>query len=199
MVPKRHTKAVRGAAGVERNDEESILAATRELLGALIRSNAIDAENAISIFFTLTPDLNACFPARAARDLGLAEVPLMCAQEIPVVGAISGLVRVLIHLETQRSMRPVYLGKAKRLRPDLTLNPEEILVSLTELEREQRDGPRREITTERLLRRVHGRGLGEPISPEERAVFTTAVRELQTAGRAGCILTAAGHDWFLLP
>ncbi len=99
-----------------------IAAATAELLEQMMERNDVEPSDIVSLVFTATPDLVAAFPAVAARQLGLADVPLLCAQEIPVPGAVPRCIRVLMHLYTSRdyaSLRHVYLGEAKSLRADL--------------------------------------------------------------------------------
>ncbi len=113
--------ALRGAAGVERNDAEAILAATAELLTAILERNALDPDDVVSCVFTVTDDLDAEFPAVAARRMGFERVPLLCAREIPVPGALPKVVRVLVHFHTaeDHKVRHVYLGSARALRTDL--------------------------------------------------------------------------------
>lgn len=115
-------RAVRGAIQVDRDDPADILAATRELITEVLAHNGIGAEDLISIVFTLTPDLTSCFPAAAARDLGFADLPLLCATEVAVPGALPRVVRLLAHVESdapRAAVRHVYLRGATRLRPDL--------------------------------------------------------------------------------
>jgi chorismate mutase len=115
-------RALRGATSVAEDTPEAIEAATRELLEEMLGRNSIAAEDLVSLIFTSTPDLTSAFPAAAARGLGLGGVPLLCAQEIPVPGALPKCIRVLMHLYTDRdyaSLRHVYLGEARRLREDL--------------------------------------------------------------------------------
>jgi chorismate mutase len=115
-------RAVRGAIQVDRDDPVDIMAGTRELLTEVVERNELDEADLISIVFTLTPDLTSCFPARAARDLGLGDVPLLCATEVAVPGALPRVVRLLAHVETDQprtAVRHVYLRGATRLRPDL--------------------------------------------------------------------------------
>jgi chorismate mutase len=114
------TRGIRGATTVERNDREQILAATRELLEVLVRLNGLRPDDVAYVWFTVTPDLDAEFPAFAAREIGWTEVPLMCGREIPVPGAIAGCIRVLIDwntAKTQREVRHAFLHRAKELRP----------------------------------------------------------------------------------
>ena len=114
--------AVRGAVQVDRDDPAEILTATRELITEVVDRNEIDAADLISIVFTLTPDLTSCFPASAARDLGLVDVPLLCATEVAVPGALPRVIRLLAHVQSDRpraAVRHVYLRGATLLRPDL--------------------------------------------------------------------------------
>lgn len=114
------TRGIRGATTVERNDREQILAATRELLEVLVRLNGLRPDDVAYVWFTVTGDLDAEFPAFAAREIGWTEVPLMCGREIPVPGAIAGCIRVLIDwntAKTQREVRHAFLHRAKELRP----------------------------------------------------------------------------------
>jgi chorismate mutase len=116
-------RGIRGAITVERNTREEIIAATKELLLSLVRENGIEIEDIASIFFTLTPDLNAEFPALAARELGWQYVPLLCAQEIDVPGAMGKVLRVLMHVNTEKSqkeLKHLYLKGAATLRLDLS-------------------------------------------------------------------------------
>lgn len=121
-MTKLLVRAFRGATTVERNDAEDIAVATRELLTSMIEGNAIDLEDIISVFFTTSPDLNAAFPAAAARGIGFQTVPLMCASEIDVPGAKPLCIRVMMHAYSTRSraeVRHVYLRDAQNLRDDL--------------------------------------------------------------------------------
>jgi chorismate mutase len=113
--------ALRGATTVEANDGVTFLDATEELMRALLERNRLHADDLVSCLFTLTTDLNAQFPAVAARRLGLTKVPLMCAQEIPVPGALPRVIRVMVHCNVPDEHEPqhVYLGEARVLREDL--------------------------------------------------------------------------------
>jgi chorismate mutase len=113
--------ALRGATSVERNDADSILAATRELMDELMRRNGIEPAQMVSCIFSCTGDLDAQFPAVAARDLGLDRVPLLCTREIDVPGALARVIRVLLHYYAAPDHRAqhVYLGEARTLRQDL--------------------------------------------------------------------------------
>lgn len=112
--------AIRGAVKAE-NEGDSILTATEELMREIIASNKLDAEQMISAIFTTTEDLDAEFPAVAARRMGLNDVPLMCAREIPVQGAMPGVIRVMLHtyLPAGFKAKHVYLGETRNLRADL--------------------------------------------------------------------------------
>jgi chorismate mutase len=105
----------------ERNEEESILAATTELMNELMERNRIGADHMVSVIFTATTDLDAAFPAAAARNLGLDTVPLLCAREIEVPGSMERVIRVLLHYYAAFEDPPVhvYLGDAQSLRADL--------------------------------------------------------------------------------
>lgn len=115
-------RAVRGAIQVDGDDRQSILDGATELVLEVMARNRIEAEDLISILFTATPDLTAEFPAYAARQLGLTDVPLMCATEIAVPGALPRTLRLLAHVDTELSradIRHVYLRGAAALRTDL--------------------------------------------------------------------------------
>jgi chorismate mutase len=119
-------RGVRGATTVEVDSREEILTETRRLLALMIRLNQIEAEDVASAIFTTTPDLNAEFPALAARQLGWLEVPLLCTHELGVPGSLPRCIRVLVHwntAKTQHEIRHVYVKDAERLRPDLSKLP----------------------------------------------------------------------------
>lgn len=113
--------ALRGANSVERNDASAILAATDELIREMIGRNGITPETMVSCIFTLTEDLDAEFPAVAARQLGLSRVPLLCTREVPVPGSLPRVVRTLLHYYAEEDHVPkhVYLHEARVLRSDL--------------------------------------------------------------------------------
>lgn len=113
--------AVRGAVQTDENSAEAILRATEELMTEVISANGLAPESMISAIFTTTDDLNAEFPAVAARRMGLNEVPLMCAREIPVPGSMTRVIRVMLHanIPAGDSPRHVYLGETRNLRADL--------------------------------------------------------------------------------
>lgn len=113
---------VRGATTVADNSRVAILEATSGLLNEIITVNRITLEDIASAVFTATPDLDAAYPAEAARELGWTQTPLLCMQEMQVVGSLRRCIRVLIHWNTQHApseIYHVYLGGAQALRPDL--------------------------------------------------------------------------------
>jgi chorismate mutase len=115
-------RAVRGAIQVDGDSRQEILDGSAELVSTVLERNELTADDIISIVFTATPDLTAEFPAYAARLLGLTDVPLLCASEIAVPGAMPRTLRLLAHVETERSraqVRHVYLRGAAALRTDL--------------------------------------------------------------------------------
>ncbi len=115
-------RAVRGAITVTDNTKELILEGTKELLVEIIERNSLENIDMISAIFTVTQDLNATFPAVAARQIGWNDIPLMCTNEIDVPGSLEKCIRVLIHINTEKSnmeINHVYLKGAQVLRPDL--------------------------------------------------------------------------------
>ena len=117
-------RGIRGATTVPVDEKGEVLAATKELLEAILASNPdLKAGDIASVIFTVTEDLASAFPAQAARDLGWTLVPMMCAREIPVPASLSRAIRVLIHWNTELSqseVNHVYLREAVKLRPDLS-------------------------------------------------------------------------------
>jgi chorismate mutase len=113
--------AVRGATKAESNDPEAIVRATEELMREVIGRNELTPDRMVSCIFTSTHDLNAEFPAVAARKLGLDRVPLLCAQEVDVPGAMPSVIRTLVHYYAPDDHTPIhaYLGEAQELRSDL--------------------------------------------------------------------------------
>jgi chorismate mutase len=115
------TRGVRGATTVDRNDAAAVRERTGELLRLLVASNGILPEDVASVLFTVTPDVDAEFPALAVRSMtGWEEVPLLCAREIPVAGALGGCIRVLLMWNTDRSqgeVRHAFVRGARALRP----------------------------------------------------------------------------------
>ena len=125
-MSERRVAAIRGAttvAAASPADEAAlILRATRELLTSMVEQNALDAEDIISAIFTVTGDLRGEFPARAAREIGWTDIPLLCTVEMSVPGALGRCIRVLLHAHTSRprsELRHPYLHGARVLRPDL--------------------------------------------------------------------------------
>lgn len=122
MAEQSKVVAVRGAVQAGDNTPEAVLEATERLMREVIGTNGLDPKQMISALFTATEDLDAEFPAAAARRIGLNEVPLMCAREIPVPGAMPRVIRVMLHtyLPVGRKPRHVYLGETRKLRADLS-------------------------------------------------------------------------------
>ena len=114
-------RAIRGAVQVEANEREAILGATEELMRTLIERNSLAADAMVSCIFTTTADLDAEFPAVAARQLGLNTVPLLCTREIPVPGSMERVIRVMLHYYAPADSEPVhvYVGATQALRADL--------------------------------------------------------------------------------
>lgn len=121
-----YCRGIRGATTIERNDREEILAATTELLALLIQNNHLRIDDIASAIFTVTDDLDAEFPALAARmQPGWAEVALMCMREIPVPGSLRMCIRILLHVNTEHSaseIHHVYIRGAVNLRPTFNVN-----------------------------------------------------------------------------
>src|ERR1700749_5084652 len=113
--------ALRGANSVAANEPSAILEATTVLIRELMERNALSPDAMVSCIFTVTDDLNAQFPALAARQLGLDKVPLLCSREIPVPGSLPRIVRLMLHYyaDEQHTPQHVYLGTARELRSDL--------------------------------------------------------------------------------
>ncbi len=128
-------RGIRGATTVQTNTRNEILLATRQLLALMIRLNNVQPEDVCSALFTVTRDLDAEFPAFAARQLGWLDVPLMCSYEIHVPGSLQRCIRIMINWNTDKTQKEIihpYLKEAKRLRPDLSKLPP---VDYDELER----------------------------------------------------------------
>lgn len=118
---ERHLCAIRGATTADHDDPPHVRAATRELLETIVARNALVPGDIVSVLFTVTGDLTSEFPARAARELGWVDVPLLCTTEIPVPGALARCIRVLVHAESDRprsAIEHVYLRGAGSLRPE---------------------------------------------------------------------------------
>jgi chorismate mutase len=121
LATERICRGIRGATTVEENSVEAILSATRELLYIIIRANEIDPDDVASAIFTTTADLNATYPALAARQLGWYDTALLCGNEMDVPGGLPRCIRILVHWNTSRHPKEivhVYLRRAKNLRPD---------------------------------------------------------------------------------
>ncbi len=115
-------RAIRGAIQLDVDEREHVLSSTRELVSAILEANTLTKDDVISILFTATPDVRSEFPAVAARELGLGDVPLMCTQELDIVGAMPRVIRVMAHVNTMLSrgqISHVYLRGATALRRDL--------------------------------------------------------------------------------
>lgn len=117
-----NVRGIRGAITVKENTSEEILEATRKLLTVIMKENDVNPEDVASAIFTITKDLNAEFPATAARDLGWKYVPLLCAIEIDVPNRLEKCIRVMVHINTEKSqseLKHIYLRDAIQLRADL--------------------------------------------------------------------------------
>jgi chorismate mutase len=115
--------AVRGATTVDADTTDAVIGRTSELLATLLERNGLEHDQLVSIIFTSTKDLRSAFPALAARELGLGDVPLLCAGELDVIGGNPRTIRVLMHCYSTRpraTLRHVYLHRAKHLRDDLS-------------------------------------------------------------------------------
>ncbi|MSQ24773.1 MAG: chorismate mutase [Dehalococcoidia bacterium] len=116
-------RGIRGATSVEANTKEAILARTKELLQEIVRANGIVKEDVACAFFTTTRDLNAEFPAAGARAMGWNEVALLCGHEMEVPGALTGVVRIMLVVNTEKradQIQHVYLREARQLRPQFS-------------------------------------------------------------------------------
>ena len=116
-------RGVRGATTVSKNSKDEIVEATKELLATIIEANDLSPEDVASAWFTTTPDVNAEFPAVAARQMGWTFVPLMCGHEMTVPGSLPLCVRILLHWNTEKGPHDIhhaYLRGARALRPDLS-------------------------------------------------------------------------------
>jgi len=111
-------RGIRGATTVEANDPRALLGATRELIERIVAANGLGTEDVVSAIFTATADLDAAYPAQAAREAGWQQVPLLCTQEMNVAGSLPQCVRVLVFARIDRPVRHIYLREARRLRPD---------------------------------------------------------------------------------
>lgn len=115
-------RGIRGATTVENNDKREILDASAQMLEKIISENEINIDDIVSIIFTITPDLTKAFPAAAAREMGIVNVPLLDMSEPEIEGALKKCIRILMHINTDKNnsdMKHIYLKGAKVLRPDL--------------------------------------------------------------------------------
>lgn len=115
-------RGIRGATSVKKNSKREIISATKEVLLEVVKKNKIKISQISAVIFSVTKDLNAEFPARGARELGWAEVPLLCTREIDVPKGLKKCIRTLFFVntnKTQKKMKHIYLNKAKKLREDL--------------------------------------------------------------------------------
>jgi chorismate mutase len=127
-MSRTRIRAVRGATTVAHDDEALVSNATRELLTVLLARNSTSVKDIICATFTMTPDLRSAFPARAARELGWTDVPMLCATEIDVPGSLPRCLRVMLLVERPESatkLTPAYLREARSLRTDLELRTDE--------------------------------------------------------------------------
>ena len=121
-MPTRAVRAIRGATQLDSDDRDHLLASVDELIRSILEQNSIDNVDLISMMLTATPDLRSEFPAVAARALGIGDVPLICAQEIDVAGALPRVIRVMVHVHSdlrRDQIKHVYLRGAVALRKDL--------------------------------------------------------------------------------
>jgi chorismate mutase len=115
-------RAIRGAVQLDADERDHLLSAVDELIREILGQNGLTTDDLISMLFTATPDLHSEFPALAARQLGIGDVPLLCTQELDIAGAMPRVIRVMVHAETELSkadVRHVYLRGAAALRRDL--------------------------------------------------------------------------------
>jgi chorismate mutase len=120
-----YVRGIRGATTLDRDTKEEIISKTKELLVRMKELNDTEGAEVASIFFTMTPDCHACFPAEAARELGWNDIPLICGQELQIDGAMQKVVRVLIHINTDKKreeIKHVYLHGTEKLREDIDHN-----------------------------------------------------------------------------
>ena len=121
-LPRVSVRAVRGSVQVDVDERAEVLARTRDLVTEVVRVNELSLDDFISVIFTSTADLVSEFPAVAARELGMGDVPLMCARELEIEGSMPRVIRLMAHVETTRSrseVRHVYLNGAQALRRDI--------------------------------------------------------------------------------
>jgi len=146
-------RGIRGAVQASKNSKDAVRRATTELVEAVIKANALRPEKIVAAFFTVTDDLDATFPAEAARALGWTQVPMLCSREIPVPGSMARVVRALLLVNTRvaaGAVRHIYLGETQCLRPDLSPPAAE-----------EEKGKRRSGATQKLRARLLGRSLSQ--------------------------------------
>jgi len=122
MIFVMPVRALRGATTIEKNLHKDIVYETKNLLSEIVQANSISKDDIISVIFSTTRDINAAFPAVAAREMGWTDIPLMCTNEMEVPGSLEKCIRVLMHINTDKSnsqLKHIYLKEAKKLRPDL--------------------------------------------------------------------------------
>lgn len=115
-------RAIRGATTIDADDREQVIRATAKLLQEMMERNDLKKVQLIDMIFTSTPDIRSEFPAAAAREIGISDIPLLCATEMNVIGAVAQCIRVLMHVDTEKDysqLRHVYLEGASQLRTDL--------------------------------------------------------------------------------
>jgi chorismate mutase len=118
----RSVRAIRGATTLDSDTREQMIERVTTLLADMFGRNHVDLDDVVSIFFTATDDLHCMFPAEAARTMGLADIPLMCARELAITGGMPRCVRVMAHVETHHpraAVEHIYHGEARTLRPDI--------------------------------------------------------------------------------
>lgn len=119
----KQVRGIRGAVKLKENSRTAIFGATRNLIEAIMDANEVQVEDIASVFFTATGDLDADYPAYAAREMGWIHVPLLCAREMNVPGGMNMVIRILMHINSDRAQKEIihqYLGETARLRPDIT-------------------------------------------------------------------------------
>lgn len=122
MIFVMPVRALRGATTIGKNLHKEIVYETKNLLSEIVQANSISKDDIISVIFSTTRDINAAFPAVAAREMGWTDIPLMCTNEMEVPGSLEKCIRVLMHINTDKSnsqLKHIYLKEAKKLRPDL--------------------------------------------------------------------------------
>ena len=148
-------RGIRGAVNVARNSRREIFTKTRTLLDAMVSANRIHEKDVAAAIFTLTPDLNADFPAYAARDMGWTTVPMMCGSELGVPGGMKRVVRIMLLVNTSRSAKAIrhqYLGETERLRPDLAKRERGITARMTKTKTKNKSKPKKKTKKKKARR-----------------------------------------------